>query len=137
LIDESVQRIDAGTELADKSGEVLTGISNSIKDVAAMIEAISAASKEQTTGIQQVNMSIADIDRVTQENAALVEETTSAANVLNQEAGKLTSNMSFFKTGQAYHSASITPICKAEDRRGIKVLPLTKAHRNTDEWSEF
>ena len=73
LIEESVQRIDAGTQLADKSGEMLTGISESIKSVATMIESISAASKEQASGIQQVNMSITYIDRVTQENAALVE----------------------------------------------------------------
>ncbi len=98
LIEESVQRIDSGTQLADKSGEMLTGISESIKAVASMVESISAASQQQASGIQQVNMAISNIDRVTQENATLVEQTTAAANSLNQEASRLTANMSFFKT---------------------------------------
>lgn len=141
LIEESVQRIDTGTQLADKSGEMLTGISESIKSVATMIESISAASKEQASGIQQVNLSITDIDRVTQENAALVEETTAAANSLSQEAERLTSNMSFFKTGQNNHVMvrMVNPSATAASLsvQGTKKLPSPKATSNKDEWSEF
>ncbi|MBP7900921.1 MAG: methyl-accepting chemotaxis protein, partial [Gammaproteobacteria bacterium] len=139
LIEESVQRIDAGTQLADKSGEMLTGISESIKSVATMIESISTASKEQASGIHQVNLSITDIDRVTQENAALVEETTAAANSLNQEAGRLSSNMSFFKTGQGNHSLARKgiPSAPAAPRQATQALSLTKANKRSDEWREF
>lgn len=138
LIEDSVQRIDAGTQLADKSGEVLIGISDSIKEVAAMIEAISAASKEQSSGIQQVNMSISDIDRVTQENAQLVEQTTAAANALNQEAERLTTNMSFFKTGQsiAKETARVSTKAVTASHAASKGLPAPKATKS-DEWSEF
>ncbi len=98
LIEDSVQRIETGTQLADKSGEMLNGITTSIEQVASMVEEIANASNEQSVGIGQVHKAIADIDRVTQENAALVEETTAAAESLNSEAIQLQNNMSFFKT---------------------------------------
>ena len=143
LIEDSVQRIDAGTKLADKSGEMLSTISESVKEVANMIEAISSASKEQTTGISQVHLAIADIDRVTQENAALVEETTAAAESLNHEANELRQNMSFFKTGQSNHSMArkampSAPVAKAApSRQATQALPSPKASNSPDEWNEF
>ena len=138
LIEDSVQRINAGTKLADKSGEMLSTISESVKEVANMIEAISAASKEQSTGISQVHLAIADIDRVTQENAALVEETTAAAESLNHEANELRNNMSFFKTGQGTAApARLAPTtAKTANRSPAKGLPAPKA-ASSDEWSEF
>jgi methyl-accepting chemotaxis protein len=66
-----------------------------------MVEQIATASSEQSDGIHQVHRAIANIDKVTQENAALVEETTAAAESLNMEASHLRENMSFFKTGHA------------------------------------
>ena len=101
LIMESVQRIEAGTQLADKSGEMLHGITGSIEQVATMIEEIAVASAEQSTGISQVHLAMNNIDRVTQENAALVEETTAASESLNHEAHKLRENMAFFNTGNS------------------------------------
>jgi methyl-accepting chemotaxis protein len=103
LIEESVTRVAKGTALAEQSGEVLSGITGSIEQVAEMIEAIANASNEQSIGINQVNKAIADIDVITQQNAALVEETTAAAESLNHEANELRQNMDFFKTGQSNH----------------------------------
>ncbi len=99
LISDSVTRIETGTELADKSGAMLNGITASIREVAGMIEEIANASNEQNIGIQQVNKAIDNIDTVTQENAALVEETSAAAESLDRESQTLRNNMSFFKTG--------------------------------------
>jgi methyl-accepting chemotaxis protein len=99
LISDSVARIETGTELADKSGAMLNGITDAIRDVAGMIEEIANASNEQNIGIQQVNKAIDNIDTVTQENAALVEETSAAAESLDRESQTLRNNMSFFKTG--------------------------------------
>ncbi len=99
LIHVSVERIENGTQLAEKSGEMLSGITGSIEQVATMIAQIATASHEQSDGIGQVHKAIANIDKVTQENAALVEETTAAAERLNQEADHLRENMAFFKTG--------------------------------------
>ncbi len=97
LIHESVTRIEVGTQLADKSGAMLSGITGSIAQVSEMIESIANASNEQSQGIHQVHQAISNIDRVTQENAALVEETTAAAESLNSEANHLKENMRFFK----------------------------------------
>jgi methyl-accepting chemotaxis protein len=98
LIDDSVLRIEAGTQLADKSGDMLNGITTAIEEVACMIEGIASASNQQSSGIQQVHKAISEIDRVTQENAALVEETSAAADSLKQEAEALRVTMAFFKT---------------------------------------
>jgi methyl-accepting chemotaxis protein len=98
LITESVHRIEQGTQLAGQSGEMLQGITKSIEQVTQMIEEIAHASGEQSDGIDQVHRAMSSIDRVTQENAALVEETTAAAESLRNEAYSLIENMRFFKT---------------------------------------
>jgi methyl-accepting chemotaxis protein len=140
LIEDSVNRIHAGTQLADKSGEMLNGITASIEQVAGMIEHIADASKEQTVGINQVHKAIADIDKVTQENAALVEETTAAADSLSSEANALRNNMAFFKTGAATvismraNTGSNTAV-KAPVRNKIALPAPQKV--NNQEWGEF
>ncbi|WP_127471571.1 methyl-accepting chemotaxis protein [Thiomicrorhabdus aquaedulcis] len=97
LITESVARIDDGTKLAAQSGEVLHGINQSIGGVSAMINQIAQASAEQAQGINQVHQAIAQIDNVTQQNAALVEQTSSAAVSLSEQASILKVDMGFFK----------------------------------------
>jgi methyl-accepting chemotaxis protein len=140
LIEDSVNRIQAGTQLADRSGEMLNGISSSIEQVATMIEQIANASNEQSIGINQVHRAVADIDKVTQENAALVEETTAAAESLSSEANNMRSNMSFFKTGAATvislraNKGSNTAI-KAPVRNKMALPAPQKA--NNQEWGEF
>jgi len=99
LIDDTVGRIEVGTSLAERSGDVLHGIAQSVDRVARMIEEIAQASSEQSMGIQEVNKAIMQIDAMTQQNAALVEETNAAADSLNIEAMNLQRNMSFFNIG--------------------------------------
>ncbi len=101
LINDSVQRIESGTRLADLSGERLQEINQAIGLVTDSVGQIAAASAEQAFGITQVHHAIHDIDQMTQENAALVEETTAAANSLGEQANVLQDNMSFFKTGSS------------------------------------
>lgn len=104
LIEDSVERINSGTELADRSGSVLSEISGAIKEVSSMIGEISNANREQNAGIAQIHQAITDIDQVTQENAALVEETTAAAESLNDLANTLDKSMRFFNIGQYQHN---------------------------------
>ncbi len=101
LINDSVTRVENGTKLAETSGEMLNGITSSIEEVADMIEQIAQASSEQSAGIGQVHQAIVQIDGVTQQNAALVEETTAAAETLNTEAHRLRDTMAYFNTGKA------------------------------------
>jgi methyl-accepting chemotaxis protein len=142
LINDSVSRIENGTHLADKSGEMLNGIAGSIQHVAGMIEQIANASNEQSVGIGQVHLAIADIDRVTQENAALVEETTAAAESLSNEANNLRNDMAFFKTGQEQnHRQNAAPSRSPARAQGtpakkLAALPAPKK-ANSEEWGEF
>ncbi|QCU89840.1 methyl-accepting chemotaxis protein [Thiomicrorhabdus sediminis] len=100
LIEESVSRIDEGTGLASESGEMLDNINASIISVSDMITHIASASEQQAEGIGQVHKAIADIDQVTQQNAALVEETSAAAESMTDSADSLSKDMSFFETGR-------------------------------------
>ncbi len=100
LIENSINRIENGTRLANKSGEMLGGISHSVEQVAGMIEEIATSSHEQSVGIAQVHQAITQIDAVTQQNSALVEQTTAAAESLRNEAENLQQNMAFFNTGE-------------------------------------
>ncbi len=112
LINDSVQRIEIGTSLADQSGEMLQEISGAISHVTESIGQIAIASGEQAQGIADVHRSIHEIDRMTQENSVLVEKTTTATDSLNEQASVLLNNMSFFKTGSSLPLA----------RREIKLL---------------
>lgn len=143
LIEESVARVAKGTTLAEQSGEVLNVITGSIEQVAEMIEAIAHASNEQSIGINQVNKAIADIDVITQQNAALVEQTTAAAESLNNEANELRQNMAFFKVGQANsHLPKAAPRTNETDSKAVtypvvKSLPPAKKRDQVSEWQEF
>lgn len=104
LIDDSVNRVKNGMQLAEKSGEMLNDIDQSIELVSEMTDNIANASKEQSEGINQVHKAISQIDQVTQQNAALVEETTAAAESMSSETDILQRNMSFFNTGYRYET---------------------------------
>ena len=102
LIEDSVDRVKTGTELVEKSGGMLNAVAQSVEQVTMMVAAIRESSREQSTGILQVHKSIASIDSMTQENAALVEETTASAENLSNQAQGLKASMSFFKVSDYY-----------------------------------
>ena len=97
LIARSVQTVDAGALLVDEAGATMDGIVKSVKQVADIMTEISAASSEQSTGIEQVNQAIVSIDDVTQQNAALVEEAAAAAQSMREQADLLAQAVSVFK----------------------------------------
>ncbi len=98
LISDSVDKVEDGTDLVAHAGKTMEEIVNSIQNVTATIAQISSASFEQTTGIQQVNLAIGEMDDVTQQNAALVEEAAAAAESLEQQARQLTITVANFNT---------------------------------------
>lgn len=100
LINESVERINQGTRLAGESGEAINGITQRIETVAEMSEQIANASQEQTKGVQQLQQAIGSIDSATQQNAALVEETSAAAESMSDQARGLETEMAFFTISQ-------------------------------------
>ena len=98
LIDESVERIHTGTELAEHAGSTMQDIVNSVKRVSDMVESIASASEEQRVGIEEVNRAITQMDQVTQQNAALVEEAVGTVDILQEQAVQLNQAVGVFKT---------------------------------------
>jgi methyl-accepting chemotaxis protein len=90
LIDDSVEKVNAGTELADKAGSTMNEVVSSVKRVTGIIGEIADASAEQTSGIDQVNSAITAMDQATQQNAALVEQSAAAAASMREQADSLT-----------------------------------------------
>ncbi|MFJ5336231.1 methyl-accepting chemotaxis protein [Pectobacterium sp. CHL-2024] len=106
LIDDSVSKIREGMELVDTAEETMGGLTAHVKDVHGIISEISQASREQSDGINQMNLAIGQIDTTTQQNAALVEESASAALSLQAQASVLAEAVSAFKI-QSYGSSNI------------------------------
>jgi methyl-accepting chemotaxis protein len=105
LIQDSVQKVGAGSELVHRSGGTLTEIVTSVKRVTDIIGEIAAASQEQTTGIEQVNRAVAQMDEVTQANAAQTEELSSTAQSLAAEARRLQALVAEFKVEDGAETA--------------------------------
>jgi len=101
LIAASVADVDAGAKLVDQAGTTMEEVVGAIRRVTDIMAQISHASQEQTDGIEQVNQAIGQMDRVTQQNAALVEEAAAAATAMLDEAGRLAHVVSVFKLEQA------------------------------------
>jgi methyl-accepting chemotaxis protein I, serine sensor receptor len=91
--------VQAGSQLVERSGSTMTEIVNSISRVSSIMGEIAAAALEQSTGIDQVNLAVAQMDEVTQQNAALVEQAAAAASSLEEQARRLTSAVAVFQTG--------------------------------------
>jgi len=97
LIDESVNRVEAGSRQVREAGSTINEVVLSVRRVSDIIGEISSASEEQRTGIEQVNTAVSQMDEMTQRNAALVEEASAAAQSMAQQANGLRETVAFFK----------------------------------------
>ncbi len=139
LISNSVSKVDQGSQLVNDSGNKLTDIVDSVRNVTQLVKEISNACEEQASGIEQVNQAVAQMDNMTQQNSALVEEAAASAESLNEQAGNLMELMSFFKTGDESGKQSeqiVSPVTHS------KTKPLAESPRQTpvttgEDWEEF
>jgi len=99
LIKDSVNKIENGTELVNKSGLALKEIIEAVKQVSMLVSEMAASSDEQRRGIEQITTAVTDMDTMTQQNAALVEETASASEEMSGQAQELLSMVKRFKVG--------------------------------------
>ena len=97
LIGDSVEKVDAGSKLVANAGATMQDIVGSVRQVTDIMAEIMAASQEQSTGIEQVNQAIGQMDQVTQQNAALVEEAAAAAESLKDQAAGLAETVAVFR----------------------------------------
>jgi methyl-accepting chemotaxis protein len=115
LINDSVEKVGNGSKLVEQAGATMAEVVNSVKRVTDIVAEISSASEEQTTGIEQINHAITQMDQVTQQNAALVEEAAAAAASMQSQANSLAQLVSVF-------TLSGTPALPAA-RRTIDITP--------------
>jgi hypothetical protein len=110
LIDDSVNRVSQGTSLVDQAGSTMQEVVSSIRRVTDIMGEISAASNEQSLGVSQVGEAVTQMDQVTQQNAALVEEMAAAASSLTNQAQELVQVVAVFKlsTGNVSHPLSLS-----------------------------
>ncbi|MBH1982212.1 MAG: MCP four helix bundle domain-containing protein [Burkholderiales bacterium] len=133
LIAASVANVDTGSRLVNEAGQTMGDIVDSIVRVTDIMGEITSATHEQTIGIEQINMAIAQMDEVTQQNAALVEEAAAASQSMQEQAGELAHVVGFFKTGNHVASAArptpvrATPAAPAIARPAAKPAPVRKA----------
>ncbi|QCG97806.1 HAMP domain-containing protein [Azospirillum sp. TSA2s] len=114
LILDSDAQVKDGVDLVSKAGDALQGIVSGVQQVATLIAEMASASAEQATALDEINSTVANMDEMTQKNAALVEETTAAAQAMSGQAGDLKSLVGFFKFEQAagfgYAAAPRAPV---------------------------
>lgn len=99
LIGDSVEKVDAGGKLVDQAGATMNEIVDSVRRVTDIMGEIMSAAQEQTQGIEQINEAISQMDQVTQQNAALVEEAAAASQSMQEESAKLATTVSVFNLG--------------------------------------
>ena len=100
LINDSVENVGHGTRLVDAAGKTMEDILDSVQKVNHVITEITAATTEQSTGIEQVNLAIIEMDNATQQNAALVEQAAAAAAAMEEQASQLMTAISIFDLGE-------------------------------------
>ncbi|MDP1998796.1 MAG: methyl-accepting chemotaxis protein [Rhodoferax sp.] len=127
LINASVERVEHGTALVDQAGNTMTEVVGSIRRVTDIMGEISAASNEQSLGVSQIGEAVTQMDQVTQQNAALVEEMAAAASSLKSQAQDLVQTVSVFKLGgHAAHHAMRTAAPTSYSRPAPPRAPLPR-----------
>lgn len=109
LIEDSVNKVDTGSTLVESAGETMDEIVNAVTRVTDIMGEIASASDEQSRGIDQVGLAVSEMDRVTQQNAALVEESAAAASALEEQASRLTQAVAVFRINQEVKSQPRNP----------------------------
>jgi methyl-accepting chemotaxis protein len=126
LIGESVQKVGAGTVLVDTAGRTMQEIVDAVKRVTAIMGEITTASADQRSGIESVNAAITQMDGATQQNASLVEQASTAADSLEEQADSLFQVVAIFHVDDADKSAANQPLPFAERRGPDRAKNVTR-----------
>ena len=148
LISTSSNQVDRGVKLVDQTGDALQRIAGQVAEVYTAISSIAASAQDQATGLQEVNTAINQMDQVTQQNAAMVEQSTAASHGLAQETAELSRLTSHFKTGEtrarpSQAAPSRSPASRPARAAGLSVVPHDGPRKapapagGSDGWEEF
>jgi len=138
LIEDSVQRVEKGSELVSSAGSTMHDILKSVQDVNEIMKHIAAASEEQSKGISQVGTAVTEMDSVTQQNASLVEEVSAAASALERQTQELQASVAKFRLSDNTPASNVplspaAPVLRRPVLSGASVQPKS----TTDEWVSF
>jgi methyl-accepting chemotaxis protein len=147
-INASTEQVDVGVALVGQTGEALTRISGRIGEISTLVSDIASAAEQQSIGLQQVNTAVSEMDGVTQQNAAMVEEATAAARSLAEETENMTRQVARFQLStEASERRPASPVHKLQDRAaqvGARIAAGARANRGNaaaavaqDDWSSF
>ncbi|RWR03871.1 chemotaxis protein [[Pantoea] beijingensis] len=140
LIEDSVSRVDTGSVLVESAGETMNEIVSAVTRVTDIMGEIASASDEQSRGIDQVGLAVTEMDRVTQQNASLVEQSAAAAAALEEQASRLTQSVAVFRIRKesAARAVNVYTAHKTSAAASAIAAPKTKVATLTDEnWETF
>jgi methyl-accepting chemotaxis protein len=150
LISASGGQVKRGVDLVDQAGAALKGIVDSVKEISRNVSEIAVSSREQSAGLAEINVAMNQLDQVTQQNAAMFEQTTAASHALTREAETLTVTMGRFQTGRAPDEnanvvkaefssrRAVDPAASAPSRAGTAAVAAAVATDLADDgWDEF
>lgn len=139
LISDSVSKVENGNTLVAQAGQTMSDIVIAIKRVTDIMAEIAAASAEQSRGIEEVNGAVSQMDEMTQQNAALVEQAAAAADALQEQAGLMAQSVAVFRLDPAHAGQPGRPAAKAP-RSAASARPARTGGRSRskeEEWEEF
>ena len=145
LIQNSIQKVRAGTAFVNETGAALTEIVNSVAQVGEMVSQIASASAEQTAGIDQVNQAVAQMDDITQQNAALAEQAAAGSIAMSEQSTNMTKLLSFFnvssKKGASAPAKAIepskAPVAPVVAPKPVAPASFSKPKHDDSDWEEF
>lgn len=148
LISSSGEQVEQGVDLVDKTGDALAAIVTSVSEISKRVSTIAASSREQSSGLNEINSAVNDLDHVTQQNAAMFEETTAASHSLTSEADALSSAVSRFKLGKPTDNKkpeATVAVAKQNDvpttaqpvAAGNTALAVSEETKTDTGWEEF
>lgn len=139
LIEDSVSRVDTGSVLVESAGETMNNIVNAVTRVTDIMGEIASASDEQSRGIDQVALAVSEMDRVTQQNASLVQESAAAAAALEEQASRLTQAVSAFRLAASPltnkpQTPSVLPVSNHRHSHDCELLNKIQTGKHFDEY---
>lgn len=150
LIQNSVQKVRAGTAFVNETGAALTEIVESVAKVGDIVAHIASASSEQSSGIEQVNQAVSQMDDITQQNAALAEQAAAGSIAMSEQSTNMTQLLSFFRVSSKGGAATVrsgarskAPVVPVRPTATVKkpVAPVLSSSKpkidSSDEWEEF
>ncbi len=141
LISASTQQVETGVNLVGQTGQALRGIVSKVAEIDGLVSEISVSAQEQSVGLHEVNIAISQMDQVTQQNAAMVEETTAATLALKGQTGELMRLITGFSISAASAPAPLRPAAPSRPARGYASAAATarkvEPEPDAEGWQEF